>query len=129
MVICRSASWSRSSRGTRSLLPGDATEHRADGQAESGEIATAQNIAGHDFTGREHVGGGTVVLENDVRLLVDRDAAIGEGHPGFQWIAVERRRRDGDRPVTFGRREAFGVAIVKRRRVERTRPNGTVVRV
>src|SRR5438067_13715199 len=114
MVICRSASWSSSSRGMRGLLASDATEHRADRQTETGQIAATENVASHDFSGGEHVARRARLLQDDVGLLVDRNAAIRERHTGLQRIAVERWCIDRHRPVTLRRIEPLGVTIVKR---------------
>ena len=94
----------------RGLLAGDAAEHRADGHAEAGEVAFAEDIAGHDLSGREQVAGGLAVVHQHLRLVVHADAEIGEGDAGAQRVAVERRLVDARAQlVLFGVRPSVAL--------------------
>src|ERR1700730_5782729 len=52
----------------------DPPEHAADGHSDSGRIAFAEHVAGHDLAGREHVGRGLAVLHQHAGLLVHAGA-------------------------------------------------------
>src|SRR2546428_4005963 len=74
------------------LLAGDAPEGRADGHADSGDVALAQHVAGHDLACGEDVLRGPTVVQNHLRALVDRDAEVGERDARPQRIGEVRRR-------------------------------------
>src|SRR3989304_10352404 len=86
------------------LLAGDAPEYRADGHAEAGKIALAQNVAGHDFPCCENIPCRRAALHQDIRALVHLDAQIGERDTRAQRIAVIRRRVYRPGPVGLLRR-------------------------
>src|SRR5512141_2191085 len=96
-----SASWTGMGRR---LLAGDAPEYGADGHAEAGKIALAQNVAGHDFPGCKHVLRQRTAFHPNIRALVHLDAEVGERDARPQRIAVIRRRIDRPGPVRLLRR-------------------------
>src|SRR5687767_13926388 len=127
MIICRSASLTSSARGiTGCLPPRYPAKGRSDGETESSEIASCENVAGHDLPSGEDVSRRTVVVHDDLSLLVDRDAKLGEGDPRPQWIAAKGRLVDWAGPVRLGELEAFGVAVVQRGRIEAPWPSRPV---
>src|SRR5258706_882376 len=87
----------------RCLLSGDASESGADRHADTGEIALAEDVAGHDFAGGENVVRRLVVVHDDLGALVDSDAEVGEGNARPQRIGEKRWRVEGSRPVGLGR--------------------------
>src|SRR5678816_2910573 len=87
------------------LPPRDATEHGADGHAESGQVALAEDVAGHDLTRGPEVGHRAAVLHEHVGALVDAYPEVREGDPRAQRVADEGRGVDGPGPVRLGRGE------------------------
>src|SRR5215218_900221 len=86
---------------SRRLPTCDTPEDTADRHADTGRVALADHVAGHDLSRREHVLGGGAVLHDHARLPVHAGAKIGEGDAGANRIAVERRRIDAPGPVRF----------------------------
>src|SRR5512145_1098401 len=98
-----------------SCLPaGDSTEHRPNGESESGEVTFPEYVPGHNFSRRKNVSRRPLVLQDNARLLVHGDAQISKGYTGSQWVAVERRRVDRPRPVALRWRETVGTTVVQR---------------
>src|SRR5215218_749097 len=98
-------------------------EHAANRHADAGRVALAEHVAGHDFAGREHVGGGLAVLHHHARLPVHAGAEIGKGDAGPHRVGQIGRRLDLARPMRLLRRDAFGAAIVENGMIERAGPH------
>src|SRR5215471_5431793 len=129
MTIKRLPSAIRSGTGdTRSFLSGDTSKDRADGHAETGEVAFPENIASHDFACREYVGTGVVSLAQPLNLsaLVDLYPEIGKRDSRPQWIAVKRWRVDTLRPMGFWRLNAAGEAIIQSLMIKGSGLNGLI---
>src|SRR6202158_6259587 len=104
----------------------DPAEHGSDGHAEAGQVALAEDVAGHDLAGRPQVLHRAAVLHQHPRALVDADAQAGEGDAGAQRVAQEGRGGEGPGPVRLGRGEPRGGAIVEGVAVEAARLHGGV---
>src|SRR6185295_7784587 len=104
------------SGGTCGLLPSDASEHRSDRHAKPRQVAFADDIAGHDFSGREEIG---IRSESqDLRSRINPYTKVCERYSRPQWISKERRLVDGLRPMRFRGVESFGAAIIEDLMVE-----------
>src|SRR6185437_12659876 len=97
----------------RGLLARDAPERGADRHADPGEIALAEDVAGHDLARGPDVLGEPAVLHAHAGLVVDADAEVGEGDAGAQRPRVVRRRVDAARPMGLRRRDSLRAAIVE----------------
>ena len=125
MTIRRSPSAMRLLSGCTGGLPsGDAPEYRADGHAEPGQVALADNVAGHDLAGRENVGARAKPLH--FRSFIHFHAEIRKRDSRPQRIAVEWRQVDGLRPVGLRWIETFGAAVIENLVIEAARPHGLV---
>src|SRR6516164_6533578 len=94
MIIWRSPSAMRSVTGcTRGLPSGDAAEDRTDRHAEARQVTLTENVAGHDFTGRENVGARRQSLY--LASLIHFQPEIRKRDPGSQRVTEERRPVDG----------------------------------
>src|SRR6202045_2384291 len=91
----------------------DPAEQGSDGYAEVGQVALAEDVAGHDLAGGPQVLDRAAVLHQHPGALVDADAQVGEGDAGAQRVAQEGRGVDGPGPVRLGRGEAGGGAAVE----------------
>src|SRR5271155_4539697 len=85
------------------LPPRNVSEGGADGHADTGDVALAEHVAGHDFAGGENVGRRTTVAQDNLCAFVDGHAEVSKRDAGAQWVGEERRRIDGPRPVRLGR--------------------------
>src|SRR5438105_11221706 len=125
MIIRRSPSAIRSvTCGTRSLPSGDTSEDRTDRHPEPGQVALAENVAGHDFAGRENVGVRSQALH--LSSLVHFHSEIREGDSRPQWIAKERRPVNGLRPVRLWWMDTFRAAVIQSLVIETTRLYGLI---
>src|SRR5258705_12082590 len=97
----------------RGLLPRDATERGADRHADSGDVPLAEHVAGRDLACGKNILCRTIVLQDHLCPLVDRNAEVGECDAGSQWVSKKRRRVDGPRPMRLGRRHPLRRAIVE----------------
>src|SRR5215469_2996801 len=122
MVRTRSPSFNRSEGCTRGLRSGDSSEYRADRHSQAPEIALAQDISRHDFTGRVHV-----FHALDLRLFVHYYAEVRECDAGAERIGKIWRRIDLLRPMCLVDRESARAAVVQVREVERAGNHGGVV--
>ena len=95
------------------LSAGNAAEDRANGHAHAGNIALSQNIAGHDLSRGEEIGGGAVVLHKDARILVHFQSEIGEGDSGAQRVSEERGLVDRPGPMRLRRIDPLGAAAIE----------------
>src|SRR5438552_17829455 len=91
----------------RGLLACDATKRRADGHADSGDVPLAQHVAGHDLACGKNVMCRAIVLQDHPCPRVDRDAVVGEGDAGSQWVGKGWRRHVALGPTPFGRGTAL----------------------
>jgi hypothetical protein len=71
--------------------PGDAAEHRADGQPEPGQVSFPEDVASHHLAGGEDVPGRPAVLHDHPSALVDGDSEIGERDARSEWVGPEGR--------------------------------------
>src|SRR3989338_9076674 len=110
----------------RRLPPGDPAEDKADRQSESRQIASPEDVSGHDLSRGEDVFRRAVVLHHDLPPFVHRHSQISEGDARPQRVAVERRRIDRQRPVALRRIEPFGPAVVEPAHIEYARPHRPV---
>src|SRR2546427_10050729 len=100
ITIRRSPSAIRLSSGGTGRLPSrDLSEHRSDRHAKPGEIALADNVARHDFSGREDIRGRTESLH--LGAFVHPHAEIRERYPRPERISIEGRFVVGMRLVRF----------------------------
>src|ERR1700676_2756656 len=93
----RSSSSAESNFGR--LSSGDPTENGADSHTYAGDIAFAEDVAGHNFAGGKQIGRRPVVLHHDPRILIYFQAQIREGNAGTQRVADEGRHIDRPRPM------------------------------
>src|SRR5262245_49538045 len=111
MTIRRSPSaMGLSSGGTRSLLSRDASKHRSDGHAETGEIPFANDVSCHDFASRKNIRRRTEPLH--LRQFIHLHTEISKRDSRPQWISVERRTVDSLGPVRFRWNQSFGAAVI-----------------
>src|SRR5919201_4328986 len=102
------------------LPAGDPAEDSANGQAEAGQVAGGEDVAGHDLAGGVQVADRRPRAGTHAGQLVDREAHVGEGDTRPQRVGVEGRYLDPDCPVALGRVEANGAAVIEESRVEGT---------
>src|SRR6266481_1841313 len=125
--MARLASCSASLMGSVTRMNGglparDPAEYGSDGHAEAGQVALAEDVAGHDLAGRPQVLDRAAVLHQHAGALVDADAQVGERDAGAQRVPEKGRGVDGAGPVRLGRGEPRGGAVVEGVAVEAARP-------
>src|SRR5437867_2943835 len=114
-------------RGLCRVRPGDASEHRAVGEAGSARIVEVEDSA-DQFTGRVQARYRISVGGYHLRAGVDAQPAEGEGDPAGDGIGFEGRRVEGVRPVGLVHCESRGAAPVLDVGVEwNVRSHGRVV--
>ena len=90
----------------------DLAEHAPDRHSDAGDVAATEDVARHDFAGREDVLG-DAAFHVDARALVHLDSKVCEGDARPKRICVKRRRIEPLRPVRLVRDEALGAAVVQ----------------
>src|SRR2546427_9632912 len=112
MTIRRSPSAIRSvTGGTRSLPSGNTSEYRTNRHPESGQVALAENVAGHDLACRENVWVRSEALH--LSPLIHFHSEISERDSRPQRIAMERRAVNGLRPVRLWWMDTFRAAVIQ----------------
>src|ERR1700749_581757 len=81
------------------LPTSDAAKHRSNCHTEAGQIALAENAAGHHFAGGKQVCRLLAARHLHARILVDLHAEISKRDPWTVRIREEGRRIDFARPV------------------------------
>src|SRR5216683_8194464 len=97
----------------RRLLARKSAEYGADRQAETSEVTFRENIAGHDFSRREHILKRFPILIDDARAFVYRDSHVRERDPWPQRQPIKRRTIDRKRPIAFRRRDAARAVAIQ----------------
>src|SRR6476659_5133621 len=104
----------RLSESMRGGLPAcNLSEHRSYRHSHAADIAFAENITRHDFTGRKDVRGRGAIRHDDSSPLVDLQPKVGERHAGPERVTPEWRRVERLGPMALAWRDPFGVAIVQ----------------
>src|SRR5579863_1753252 len=96
---CTKAFCGRSVEATGCLATCNPAENGADRHAKPGEIALAENVAGHDLTGGENIRRSPAIAHLDRSVLVHFHAQIGECDAWTQRICEERRRIEFPCPI------------------------------
>src|SRR5580704_3572338 len=103
----------RSVEATGCLTTCNSSENGPDRHAEPGEIALAQNIAGHDLTGCENIRRSPAIAHEDGGAFVHLHAQISKCNPRTQRVREERGCIELARPVRFVRTQAASAAAVE----------------